>query len=127
MTRSHLMLALTTVALSACATEPPAQLPAGQWSASTANLFVSASGTTLELVCRQASLPGTLSLDDGGRFQVDATVASYGITVTYYEATITGRLDGDALRLSITARAPGTSPELYTLQRRPAPNLDRCG
>lgn len=102
-------------------------VPSGQWSAAEANLFVTAEGTTLELTCRDAALPGSLVLDGRGSFQVDTVVASYGIAVNYYRATIEGTLDGRALRLTVAAVGSQAPPETYLLQQRSAPHLPRCG
>lgn len=118
---------LLLMVLAACGDETPMRVPAGQWSAADANLFVAPSGTTLELTCRDAALPGSLALDGQGGFRVDTLVASYGITVNYYRATIEGSLDGTDLRLSVTPAGSQAPPEVYVLHQRSAPHLPRCG
>ncbi len=118
---------LLPIALAGCGSEPPLRVPSGQWSAAEVNLFVAPSGTTLELTCRDAVLPGALALDGQGGFSVDTLIASYGITVNYYRATIEGSLDGADLRLSVTPAGSQAPPEVYVLHQRSAPHLPRCG
>jgi len=121
--------ALTFVAtlLLGCGFDPPTSLPDGQWSATEANLYVSSSGSRLELLCRSAPLPADIPLDRQGRFSLEATVAEFGITVTYFQATIAGRLDDGELLLTMTPHPPGPAPENHRLQKRTAPALPTCG
>lgn len=105
----------------------------GQWGGWHVAMDVTAGGAKLEFDCAHAIINQPLKLDSRGRFEVKGFYAAeHGGPVRADEdqsgqpAHFKGRLEGQALTLTVTLDNSSTSAGPYTLEHGRRPRVTKC-
>lgn len=126
MSRSELVRLLPLALILGCSTEPPSQLPHGQWHSPEVLFTVGDGGSVLNLPCRDALVPPTIPITEAGDFTQAITIEEFGAVYRTYPGVLAGRLTQRSLRISLTVTSErGT--ETFELQPGHGPTPPRCG
>jgi hypothetical protein len=113
--------------------EPADRVPSGIWGGDRVQLNVTEQGATTEYDCAHGTIDRPLEVDGTGRFSVTGThVREHGGPARENEpddrhpATYEGRMNGDALTLTVTLTDTREDIGTFSLRRDIASRLHKC-
>jgi len=131
--RGMLLIALS--ACVACASAPlgPSPVPAGIWGGNDISMTIADAATHIEFDCAHGDIPGPITVDGGGRFDVTGTFVrepggpvQLGAVPDTHPATYAGLITGPTMAVTVRLSDTGDLIGTFTLARGATGRVVKC-